>query len=100
MNNSVISEQLFTLCRGAPMAAPQTEAPATASSIGEARAQLVSCGRALLARGLLSQTSGNLSIRVSPDEVCITPSAMEYDRIGRDDIVLVGMDGRVREGQR
>jgi L-fuculose-phosphate aldolase len=82
------------------MSAPQTEAPATATAVSEARAQLVSCGRALFARGLLSQTSGNLSIRVSPDEVCITPSAMEYDRIEPHDIVIVATDGRVRDGHR
>jgi L-fuculose-phosphate aldolase len=64
-----------------------------------ARAQLVSCGRNLLARGLLSQTSGNLSIRLG-DRVCITPSSMEYDRIEPADIVAIGLDGAVRRGSR
>ena len=81
------------------MSAPQTEGPAEANAVSSARADLVSCGRILLARGLLSQTSGNLSIRVSPDEVCITPSGMEYDRLEPADMVLTGTDGNLREGQ-
>jgi L-fuculose-phosphate aldolase len=81
------------------MSAPQTGGPAEASAVSSARADLVSCGRTLLARGLLSQTSGNLSIRVSPGEVCITPSGMEYDRLEPADMVLTGTDGKLREGR-
>jgi L-fuculose-phosphate aldolase len=81
------------------MSAPQTGGPTEASAVSSARADLVSCGRTLLARGLLSQTSGNLSIRVSPGEVCITPSGMEYDRLEPADMVLTGTDGKLREGR-
>lgn len=81
------------------MSAPPTEGPAEANAVSSARADLVSCGRTLLARGLLSQTSGNLSIRVSSDEVCITPSGMEYDRLEPADMVLTGTDGNLREGR-
>jgi L-fuculose-phosphate aldolase len=73
---------------------------AGAAALPAARDQLVACGQVLLARGLLSQTSGNLSIRVSDDEVCITPSSMEYDRIEPADIVVTGLDGQVRSGTR
>jgi L-fuculose-phosphate aldolase len=74
--------------------------PAASGAIDAARNQLVSCGRTLLARGLLSQTSGNLSVRVSREEVCITPSSLEYDRIEPADIAVIGLDGQVRDGQR
>jgi L-fuculose-phosphate aldolase len=79
------------------MAADRFRDPA---AIRAARDQLAACGRTLLARGLLSQTSGNLSVRVSREEVCITPSSLEYDRIEPSDIVVIGMDGQVRDGQR
>jgi L-fuculose-phosphate aldolase len=69
-------------------------------AIRVARHQLVACGRTLLARGLLSQTSGNLSVRVGSEEVCITPSSLEYDRIEPADIAVIGLDGQVRDGQR
>jgi L-fuculose-phosphate aldolase len=71
----------------------------TDEAAAAARAQLVSCGRVLLARGLLSQTSGNLSIRLG-GQMAITPSALEYDRIEPDDIVVTGLDGIVRHGKR
>ena len=78
-----------------PEARPAEQGPGERA----ARAELVSCGRDLLARGLLSQTSGNLSIRLG-DEVCITPTSMEYDVIEPADIVVVGLDGAVRRGSR
>ena len=74
--------------------------PAASGAIDAARNQLVSCGRTLLARGLLSQTSGNLSVRVSREEICITPSSLEYDRIEPADIAVIGLDGQVRDGKR
>lgn len=69
-------------------------------AVTDARRQLVACGRDLLARGLLSQTSGNLSIRVDEDTLCITPSAMPYDQIEPDDIVVTDVRGNVRGGAR
>jgi L-fuculose-phosphate aldolase len=75
------------------------QANATPSAEQAAREQLVACGRDLLARGLLSQTSGNLSIRLG-DQVLITPSSMEYDLIEPSDIVLIRLDGSVISGER
>ena len=63
-----------------------------------ASSELVDCGRKLLGLGLLSQTSGNISIKLPNDEVYITPTSMEYDRITNEDIVVVGLDGNVRQG--
>jgi L-fuculose-phosphate aldolase len=65
-----------------------------------ARAQLAASGRDLLARGLLSQTSGNLSIRLPGGRILITPSSMEYDLIEPSDIVLLRPDGSVAAGTR
>lgn len=82
------------------MRADQASDVAGYAAIAEAREQLVACGRQLLARGLLSQTSGNLSVRVGADEVCITPSSMEYDQIEAADIVVTDLSSRVRSGTR
>ena len=57
------------------------------------RAELVAYGRKLLGLGLLSQTSGNLSVKTADGNIYITPSSMEYDLIEEDDIVVVGPDG-------
>jgi L-fuculose-phosphate aldolase len=74
--------------------------PGNESAVADARQQLVACGRDLLARGLLSQTSGNLSIRIDEDTLFITPSAMPYDQIEPDDIVVIDSRGDVRSGSR
>jgi L-fuculose-phosphate aldolase len=64
------------------------------------RADLVAYGRKLLRLGLLSQTSGNLSVKTGDGDIYITPSSMEYDHIEEDDIVVVGPDGAVLDGHR
>jgi L-fuculose-phosphate aldolase len=83
-----------------PGSAPANGRPAADAAEQDARAQLVACGRDLLARGLLSQTSGNLSIRLPGDRILITPTSMEYDRIGASDIVAIRPDGSVISGSR
>jgi L-fuculose-phosphate aldolase len=72
----------------------------TAAAEQVARAQLVACGRDLLALGLLSQTSGNLSIRRPDGRILITPSSMEYNLIEPSDIALIEPDGTVISGSR
>jgi L-fuculose-phosphate aldolase len=64
------------------------------------RSELVAYGKKLLELGLLSQTSGNISVKLASGDIYITPSSMEYDVITNDDIVVVGPDGKVREGTR
>ncbi len=70
------------------------------AGVAQARRQLVSCGRDLLDRGLLSQTSGNLSIRVGASAILITPSSIPYDQIEPDDIVITDLDGNLVQGAR
>lgn len=78
-----------------------TETSSATETLGDtARRELVECGRNLLGLGLLSQTSGNISIKLPNDDVYITPSSMEYDRITGEDIVVVGLDEKVRQGSR
>lgn len=64
------------------------------------RAELVAYGRKLLRLGLLSQTSGNLSVKTADGDIYITPSSMEYNLIEETDIVVVGPDGTRRHGHR
>jgi L-fuculose-phosphate aldolase len=64
------------------------------------REQLVECGVRLLRKGLLTQTSGNLSIRLSAGAMAITPTSIEYDAMTPADIVVCDMDGAVLEGTR
>jgi L-fuculose-phosphate aldolase len=68
--------------------------------IAAVRRDLVAFGADLLRHGLLSQTSGNLSVRVGTSTLCITPSSLEYDRITEDDIVVCDRGGAVLSGSR
>lgn len=48
--------------------------------------------------GLFSGTSGNMSCRVAPDEMLITPTSVRYDMLRAQDIVRMKLDGTVLEG--
>ena len=43
--------------------------------------------------GLFSGTSGNMSCRVAPDEMLITPTSVRYDMLRAQDIVRMKFDG-------
>jgi L-fuculose-phosphate aldolase len=60
------------------------------------RAALADAARALRDRGLGQGTAGNLSARV-PEGMLITPSAVPYDRLRPDDLVLMDLGGDVLE---
>lgn len=64
-----------------------------------AREELVHCSRRLVTDGLYIGTAGNVSARVG-DEVVITPSGADPDRLGPADMVVVDLAGRVVEGTR
>ena len=74
--------------------------PAYGADLPSVRDELVACGVRLLGKGLLTQTSGNLSIRLSPDAIAITPTSIEYDTMQPGDIVVCSLDGTVLEGAR
>jgi len=62
-----------------PVAEDEQEAgpPDSSAPLAGIRRSLVAFGADLLERGLLSQTSGNLSVRTESGELCITPSSLE-----------------------
>lgn len=63
------------------------------------RADVAAAGRAMLAAGLSSGTSGNISAREQVGgPVAITPSGLRCDALEADDICLVGVDGALLSG--
>jgi len=63
------------------------------------RAAIVACGQALLAKGLVAGTWGNVSARVpGTDRVAVTPSGRPYDRLWPEDIVVVDGAGKAAAG--
>ena len=62
---------------------------------------IVESGKRMAGSGLTVETWGNISIR-DPETglVYLTPSAMLYDTIVEDDVVVCKLDGTVVEGKR
>ncbi|MGB7875031.1 MAG: class II aldolase/adducin family protein [Anaerolineales bacterium] len=66
-------------------------------SISEAdlRQAILECGRICYERRLLTANDGNISVRLGTGLVLITPSGLCKGRMGTDDLLLVGLDGKV-----
>jgi ribulose-5-phosphate 4-epimerase/fuculose-1-phosphate aldolase len=64
------------------------------------RERVVAIATRLRREGLVVGTSGNVSARLEGTDAClITPSGVDYEELEPGDLVLVGFDGRVREGR-
>jgi L-fuculose-phosphate aldolase len=63
-----------------------------------ARAALVSSGRRLDALGFAPATDGNVSARLAPDRLLLTPAGREKGSLDPEDLLVVDLEGRVVEG--
>ena len=55
----------------------------------EAVRAILRAGRRLGARGLIAASEGNLSVRLDPDRLLVTPSGRRKDELDADDLVVV-----------
>jgi len=62
--------------------------------------RIVECCRQLAARGLIAGQDGNLSVRLSPNRVLVTPAGLIKSLLKPSDIVEVDEAGRRRRGRR
>lgn len=62
---------------------------------------LIESGRRMLHSGLTVETWGNVSIR-DPERGCVylTPSALPYDALVEEDVVVTDLEGTILEGHR
>ena len=61
------------------------------------RAELLQTARELLRLGLVEGTQGNVSVR-DAQGILITPSALPYEAMAEEDLVLLDAEGRVLAG--
>jgi L-fuculose-phosphate aldolase len=54
-----------------------------------AAAAIVAAGRRLGLRGLIAAAEGNLSVRLDPERLLITPRGRRKDELGPDDLVVI-----------
>jgi L-fuculose-phosphate aldolase len=64
------------------------------------RDEIARTGRSLEHEGLVTATAGNLSARVEPDAIAITPTSIPYPRISAADVVICDLAGNVIDGER
>lgn len=62
------------------------------------RRQVAEVCRRLYARGLVTSVAGNVSAREG-DRIWIKPTGFSLDAVAPDDLIAVGLDGRVLEGR-
>jgi L-ribulose-5-phosphate 4-epimerase len=64
------------------------------------RLNVIECARSMSRYGLVVLSGGNVSVRMPDGNFLVTPSAMGYDSMEPEDIVLVNPRGGVVEGVR
>src|SRR5213082_3671862 len=64
------------------------------------RREIVNVGKMLHQRGYIAACDGNLSVRLSRNEVLVTPTAMSKGAMKSADLVIVDMSGRKLKGRR
>ncbi len=66
----------------------------------EAARAIVRCCRRLWQAGLIGGADGNVSVRLGPDRILVTPSGLLKADLSPDDLVEVDLAGRHRRGRR
>src|SRR6267143_6085585 len=64
------------------------------------RKELIEYGLKAYQSGFVTETEGNISVRVSKERVLVSPSHLPYEQRVPEDAVLLDMDGNVIEGTR
>jgi L-fuculose-phosphate aldolase len=64
------------------------------------RQEIIDYGMKCYANGYVTETEGNLSIRVAEDRFLVTPSHVPYEKRQPEDVVLLDKEGTVISGTR
>jgi len=61
--------------------------------LGESIKGLVKAAHYMYSSGLVSGSAGNISMRLSRDEIAITPTGVPLSLVTEENVAIVGMDG-------
>ncbi len=64
------------------------------------RKEVIRFAKKIYRKGLVTGTSGNLSLRIKENSFLITPRAKCYEKLQAQDILLIDLEGNILEGQR
>ena len=59
----------------------------------DARREVISVCEQIFRAGLVSGSSGNVSKRISKDQIAITPTSVPYARLRAEDILIIDYEG-------
>ncbi len=62
------------------------------------REEMTRVARQMIESGLVTGTSGNVSVRTPEGDILVTPSGIDYEVLEPEDVVLVDVEGGVLEG--
>jgi L-fuculose-phosphate aldolase len=68
------------------------------STESQLRADIVEVGRRLWTRGFVASNDGNISVRIAPDRLLMTPASVSKGFMAPDMMVLTDLDGQLIEG--
>jgi L-fuculose-phosphate aldolase len=66
----------------------------------EHRRDICSVGRWIHDRGYVASTDGNISVRLGPDRILLTPTAMSKGMMAPEDLVVIDLEGKRVSGLR
>lgn len=69
-----------------------------AAEIDLLKESLLKTCRRLAERGFVAATDGNISVRLADGRILVTPSARNKADVELEELIVVGMDGKVLEG--
>jgi L-fuculose-phosphate aldolase len=70
----------------------------TADALDRLRADIVEVGRRLWVRGFVASNDGNISVRIAPDRLLVTPANVSKGFMSPDMMVVTDLDGRLISG--
>lgn len=62
------------------------------------RREIVKIAKKIYRKGLVTELSGNLSLKVDDNLILITPKSKQYEKLEKSDLVLIDLQGNVLEG--
>ncbi|HOO78306.1 MAG TPA: class II aldolase/adducin family protein [bacterium] len=65
----------------------------------EIKKEIVACGKRMYEKDLVAATDGNISVRLSPDRVLITPTGSCLGDLATADLVVIDLDGKTVGGE-
>jgi L-fuculose-phosphate aldolase len=79
---------------------PDSISHGAVKSEAEHRRDICSVGRWIHDRGYVAATDGNISVRLGPDRILITPTAMSKGMMAPDDLIVIDLEGQRISGLR